>query len=46
MLKSPRLVGGAGRSWLGLRIALFGLGGGFVSGLVLSSAARVWIASA
>ena len=35
-----------GRSWLGLWVLPCGLGGGFLSALVLSSAGRVWIACA
>jgi hypothetical protein len=38
-----RVIGGAGRSWLGLWVLRYGLGGGFLSALVLSSAGRVWI---
>lgn len=35
------VIGGAGRSWLGLRVVPSGFGGGFVPGLVLSSGGRV-----
>jgi hypothetical protein len=41
-----RVIGGADRSWLGLRVLPRGLGGGFLSVLVLSSAGRVWIVHA
>ena len=54
MLKIPRIasglvarvIGGADRSWLGLWVVPSGLGGGFLSALVLSSAGRVRIVRA
>jgi hypothetical protein len=54
MLKIPRIasglvasvIGGADRSWLGLWVVPCGLGGGFLSALVLSSAGRVRIVRA
>jgi hypothetical protein len=39
-----RVIGGAGRSRLGLRVLPCGLGGGFLSALVLSSAGPMRIA--
>ena len=38
-----RVIGGAGRLWLGLWVLPCGLGGGVLSALVLSSVGRVWI---
>jgi hypothetical protein len=41
-----RVIGGAGGSWLGLWVLPCGLGGGFLSALVLLSAGGAWIACA